>query len=354
MERKTKIGIIGVGGISNVHIAAYQKNPDVELYAFCDIDEEKLRKKGELYGIKRLYTDANEMLAALPELDAVSVCTWNSEHAPCAIAALNAGKHVLCEKPMAVNAELARRMIEAAERNQRVLMVGFVRRFGQDCRLVKDFIDAGALGEIYFAKAKYIRRNGNPGGWFGDRSRSGGGPLIDLGVHVIDLLRYLMGNLKPVSVTAATFDKLGNRPDIKLSSGSYRSETATENPINTVEDFATALIRFENGAVLSVETSFCLNGKDSAEVALYGDKGGVEFEPEMRFYTQQNGYLTDVIPAPAPKFEFKSAFQAEIDNFVSAVRTGSPVLAPAQDGLLLMQILDAAYESARTKREVLL
>ena len=136
MERKTKIGIIGVGGISNVHIAAYQKNPDVELYAFCDIDEEKLRKKGELYGIKRLYTDANEMLAALPELDAVSVCTWNSEHAPCAIAALNAGKHVLCEKPMAVNAELARRMIEAAERNQRVLMVGFVRRFGQDCRLV--------------------------------------------------------------------------------------------------------------------------------------------------------------------------------------------------------------------------
>ncbi len=352
MNGKLKIGIIGVGGISAVHIDAYRHNPHAELYALCDIDAEKLREKGNRYGIERLYTSAEEMLSALPELDAVSVCTWNSAHAPCAIAALNAGKHVLCEKPMAVNAALAGQMLEAARRNRRVLMVGFVRRFGQDCRLVKDFIDAGALGDVYFAKAKYIRRSGNPGGWFGDRSRSGGGPLIDLGVHVIDLLRYLMGGRTPVSVTAAAYNKLGNRPGLKLNTGSYLSETRAEKPVNDVEDFAAAFIRFDDDAVLSVETSFCLNGRDSAEVALYGDRGGVEFEPELTFFTESNGYLTDVTPVPAPGFDFENAFRAEIDSFIDAIRTGAPVQAPAEDGVMLMKLLDAAYESAATGREV--
>lgn len=351
MNNKLKIGIIGVGGISAVHIDAYLHNPRAELYALCDIDEEKLHEKGKRYGIDRLYTSAEEMLSALPELDAVSVCTWNSAHAPCAIAALEAGKHVLCEKPMAIDAERAKQMQEAAERNRRVLMVGFVRRFGRDCRLVKDFIDAGDLGEIYFAKAKYIRRNGHPGGWFGDRSRSGGGPLIDLGVHVIDLLRYLMGNRIPVSVTAATFDKLGNRPALKQQTASYLSETKTEKTVNDVEDFASVFIRFDNGAVLSVETSFRLNGRDSAEVALYGDKGGVEFEPELTFFTERNGYLSDLTPVPSAKFD-GSAFQAEIDNFIDAILTGAPVQSPAEDGVMLMKILDAAYESAATGREV--
>ena len=189
---KLKVGIIGVGGISSVHIAGYKACPDVELYAFCDIDEERLKQKGELHGVTRLFTSAQEMVA-LPELDMVSVCTWNSAHASCTITALNAGKHVLCEKPMALNTEEALAMQDAAKKNGKLLMIGFVRRFGNDCRIVKDFIDAGDFGDIYYAKATYLRRNGNPGGWFGDKSRSGGGPLIDLGVHVIDLCRYLMG-----------------------------------------------------------------------------------------------------------------------------------------------------------------
>lgn len=349
--KKIKIGIIGVGGISQMHINSYRANPNVELYAFCDIDKKRLEEKGKANGITRLFTSAEEM-CALPELDAVSVCTWNSAHAPCAIAALEAGKHVLCEKPMATDAGQAQAMLDAAERSGKILAMGFVRRFGRDCTFAKDFAEAGALGEVYYAKAKYIRRNGNPGGWFGDKSRSGGGPLIDLGVHVIDLLRYLMGNPRPVSVTAAAFDKLGNRSGLKLSPKGYLSETEEIETINNVEDFATVFIQFDNGAVLSVETSFCLNGQDSAEVALYGNRGGIEFEPKLTLYSEQNGYLVDLSPVPNPSLDIDAAFRAEIDDFVNAVQNGTPVKAPAEDGVLLMKILDAAYESARTGREV--
>ena len=205
-----KIGIIGVGTIAAFHIEAYQKNPNVEVYAFCDINEKRLKAMGEKYGVTRLYTDKDEMLK-LEELDAVSVCTWNSAHAPCSIAALKAGKHVLCEKPMAMNADEARAMKQAADESGKLLMIGFVRRFGNDCAVVKDFLDNGEFGDLYFAKATYLRRHGAPGGWFGDKSRSGGGPLIDLGVHVTDLARYLAGNPKPVSVYGVTFNKLGDR-----------------------------------------------------------------------------------------------------------------------------------------------
>ena len=199
MEKKIKVGVIGVGSIAEMHIAGYKADPRVELAAFCDINEERLKEKGERHGVTRLYTDVKDMVAK-EELDAVSVCTWNAAHAPCTIAALEAGLHVLCEKPMAMNVAEAEAMRDAAKRSGKLLMIGFVRRFGNDCAVVQDFINEGYFGDLYYAKATYLRRNGCPGGWFGDKSRSGGGPLIDLGVHVIDLVRYLMGNPKPVSV----------------------------------------------------------------------------------------------------------------------------------------------------------
>ena len=212
---KIKVAVVGVGSISSYHIKNYIANPDVELYAFCDINEERLKLMGEKYGVTRLYTSEAEMLRALPEIDAVSVCTWNSAHAPCTIMALDAGKHVLCEKPMASTLEEAEAMQAAAERNGKLLMIGFVRRFGRDCDLASDLIADGKLGEIYYAKAQYLRRNGHPGGWFGRKEFSGGGPLIDLGVHSIDLVRYLMGKPKAVSVYGSTFLKLGDRSNLK-------------------------------------------------------------------------------------------------------------------------------------------
>jgi len=348
-----KIGIIGVGSISECHIESYKKNPDVELYAFCDINEETLKLKGEKHGITRLFTNLDEMLA-LKEIDAVSVCTWNSEHKSCTIAALKAGKHVLCEKPMSVSKADAEEMQKVAEENGKLLMIGFVRRYGNDCRIVKDFIEADSLGDLYYAKATYLRRNGNPGGWFGDKSRSGGGPLIDLGVHVIDLVRYLMGNPKPVSVYGATFKKLDNRPHIKGKQG-YKSIGAGSKDICDVEDLATALIRFDNGAVLSIEASFSLNiKKDEGTIELFGTKGGAKLSPELEIYNETNNYLTNMSFDADTTMGFDQIFEREINHFVDCVQGKAECIAPACDGIELMGILDAVYESARTGHEVIL
>ena len=159
---KVKIGIIGVGNIAQEHIHAYKQNPYVELYAFCDINPQRLKEMGELHGITRCYTSEREMLDALPELDAVSVCTWNNQHAPCTIMALEAGKNVLCEKPMATSVAEAEKMLETARRCNRLLMIGFVCRFGKDCALMEDFVHSDFFGEMYYAKATYLRRCGNP------------------------------------------------------------------------------------------------------------------------------------------------------------------------------------------------
>ncbi len=350
---KLKIGVIGTGGISAFHLNGYAHNPNVEIYALCDLNEERVRNAAAKYGVTRIFTDMNEMLK-LKEIDAVSVCTWNSAHAPCTIAALNAGKHVLCEKPMAMNAEEAMEMKAAAERNGKLLMIGFVRRYGNDCEIMKDFIDKGYFGEIYYTKATYLRRKGNPGGWFGDKNFSGGGPLIDLGVHVIDLTRYLCGNPRPVSVYGATFQKLLDRRHIKTAAG-YISAEKSENDVCNVEDMATALIRYDNGCVLSVEASFSLNIKrDEGKLEFFGTKAGAKLDPELEIYSEMNDYMTDVKLAAPTALSFDGLFEREINHFVDCILTNTPCRAPAEDGVLLMKILDAIYESARTGHEVLI
>lgn len=352
-NKKIKVGVIGTGNISHEHIKSYIANPNVELYAFCDINPVQLKKMADLYGVERTYTDINEFLK-LDEIDAVSVCTWNSAHAPCAIAALNAGKHVLCEKPMATSAAEAKKMLEAAEKNNKLLMIGFVRRYGNDCKILQDFISTDYFGDIYYAKATYLRRNGNPGGWFGDKSRSAGGPLIDLGVHVIDLTRYLMGNPKPVSVYGATFQKLFNRPNVKGTKG-YNSVSAGQKDICDVEDLASALIRYDNGSVLAIEASFSLNIKsDEGKIQLFGTKGGAKIDPELEMYTEINDYMADVNLTVPTSLDFAGLFQNEIDHYVDCVINGTACKSPATDGIEIMKILDAVYESARTGHEVVL
>ena len=354
MNQPLKIAIVGTGNISNEHIQAYLKNPGVELYAFCDISDKQLALMGERYGITRLYTSEEEMLAALPQLDAVSVCTWNAAHAPCAIMALNAGKHVLCEKPMATCAREAIAMQEAAERNGKLLMIGFVRRYGNDCTLLKDFISKDYFGELYYAKATYLRRNGCPGGWFGNKALSAGGPLIDLGVHVIDLTRYLLGNPKPVSVYGATFHKLGDRRELN-DKKAYLATSNAGQDIFDVEDLATAMIRYDNGAVVSVEASFSLNIKqDEGKIQLFGTKAGAMLDPELEIFTETNGYMSNVQLCTPTALSFDGLFANEIDHFVDCLQNGTPCKSPAEDGVTLMRILDAIYESAQTGHEVLL
>ncbi len=350
---KIKIAIVGVGGISGCHLDGYTNNPDVEVYAFCDINPERLKLMGERYGITRLYTDEDKMLAELPEIDAVSVCTWNNGHAECTIKALNAGKDVLCEKPMAMTVEEAEAMKEAADRNGRLLMLGFVRRYGNDCKTMKDFAEAGTFGEIYYTKAQYIRRHGNPGGWFADINRSGGGCLIDLGVHVIDYVRYIMGGPKPISVYGSTFKKLYNRPGIKSVPG-YVPSGNTAVATCDVEDLAVALVRFDNGAVLNIETSFCLNTTEKNGVEIFGTKGGAKLTDELKLYTEMNGYMVDVDIAADTRPDFTGMFRAEINHFVDCVKNKKPCISTAEDGVVLMKILRGIYESSETGHEVIL
>ena len=233
-------------------------------------------------------------------------------------------------------------------------MIGFVRRFGNDCDIMRDFNSVDYLGDIYYAKATYLRRNGNPGGWFGDMSRSGGGPMIDLGVHVIDFTRYVMGNHKPVSVYAATFKKLFDRSNLKTSK-EYLSAGKSEKDICDVEDLATAMVRYDNGSVLSIEASFSLNIKnDQGRIEFFGTKGGAKLEPELELYTEINGYMADVNLAAKTALEFNGLFENEINHFTDCILNGKECISPAQDGIEIMQILMAIYESAKTGHEVIL
>lgn len=348
---KIKVAVIGVGNIAHSHIQAYLSNPDVELYAFCDINEERLYEMGKIYNVTRLYTEESTMLAELPEIDAVSVCTWNNAHAECSIMALEAGKNVLCEKPMAMNEGQAREMLKASKESGRHLQIGFVCRFEQSVSVIQDFQKHDYFGDFYYAKAVYLRRNGSPGGWFSDKERSSGGPLIDLGVHVIDLTRYLMGNPKPVSVYAVTFDKIKDRPGV-YNPDAYKATSGDQGVFN-VEDLAVALIKYENGAALQVETSYSLNMKeDIYSQELFGTKGGVKLEPQLEFYTDQFGYMVNT--QPAYHFTEDGLFEREINHFIDCIQGKTECIAPAEDGVMIMKILDAIYESAEKGHEVLL
>ena len=354
MENKVRIVMIGAGNIANVHLSAYKSNPDAEIVALCDIDKARLNKTGDLFGIEKRYTDVETMLREV-EADAADVCVWNINHAKCAIAALNAGLHVLCEKPMAYTAGEAEEMVAAAKKAGKLLMVGFVCRFNRDTEIALDFIENGYIGDIYYAKATYLRRHGNPGGWFADKARSGGGPVIDLGVHVLDLTRYLMGCPKPVSVFASTSNRLGPRLDLKNKPGWVPDKSEFDTDVNDVEDFGTALVRYDNGAMVLLETSYDFNGESCGKREIYGTKGGmIVTDKDPKIYTTMNGYLMDLCPQIPESVSGKYSFDAEMQNFTDAILGKAACKAPMEDGVVVMKILDAIYESSRTGHEVLL
>ena len=349
MDRLLRVGIVGTGGISQYHMMGYQALPQqVKVVACCDIDEEKAKKYAQKYGIPAVYTDYQQMFAQ-EKLDAVSVTTWNSAHCEPTIAALKAGIHVLCEKPMALNAVQAQDMLQAAQDSKKLLEVGFVRRFGKDAQAIKDCIDAGVLGDIYYAKAVYLRRRGCPGGWFGDRAFSGGGPLMDLGVHVMDLVRYLAGSPMPVSAYGSTFSGLPLGDD--LDPKAWFIQDGGDHPFD-VEDFTSGVVKFDNGLTLTVEASFNLNIEEDVNyIELFGTKAGIRIDP-FKVYTKLSDAEKKLLPEQPPVFEFEPSFCAEIAHFVDCCRNGTPCRAPAEDGVVLMKMIDAIYQSAKTGKSV--
>ena len=348
-----KVGVIGGGSISEFHINPYIENEKAQLFALCDSNKERLASAGEKYGVTNLYNTYQELLQN-SEIDAVSICTWNNTHAEIAIAALESGKHVLVEKPLSLNVEEALAVEAAVKKSGKILQVGFVRRHGNNTKILKQFIDQDELGEVYYAKASCIRRLGNPGGWFSDSSKSGGGPLLDLGVHMIDICWYLMGKPRPVSVSGNVYTKLGNRSNIENLS--FYKAADYDSSLNDVEDLANALIRFENGASLYVDVSFTLHAKqDELYVKLYGEKGGAEIEPELAMVTEKNNTILNITPQiDSLSFDFVSAFTNEINHFVDCCIAGEGTLAPVEDGVQVMKMLNAVYESAKTGKEIYL
>lgn len=351
MSTKIHIGVIGAGSISEMHLRSYHQHPNVALHAVCDLNAERAAAKAEKYDIPIVYTDYNELLAN-PNIHAVSICTWNNTHAEISIAALRAGKHVLVEKPLCKTVEEALAVEEAVKESGKTLQVGFVRRYASNTRIVKSFMDSGDIGSIYYAKASCIRKLGNPGGWFSDMERSGGGPLIDVGVHVIDLCWYLMGKPKVKSISGNTYTRLGNRSNVEnlrfYKAADYNAEH------NTVEDMANALIRFENGASLLVDVSFTLHAKeDELTVKLYGERGGVELEPELTLITEKHNTILNTTPQiDNLSFDFQAGFQDEINYFIEVCQGHKITLSPVEDGVEIMKILCGVYESSRLGKEI--
>lgn len=352
MQDKIRVGIIGVGSIAQIHIAAYRQIEQVELVAFCDSNPTRLTEMLQTHGITRGYTDVNEMLAN-ETLDAVSVCTWNSAHASCSIAALNHGVHVLCEKPMALNLEEALAMKAAAVANQKLLMVGLVKRFGNDVELIKDLVDNGTLGTPYLAKGKYLRRNGSPGGWFSDTARSGGGPLIDLGVHTLDMMTYLLGSPEPISVYGFTFNTIGPQREIKKVAG-YQSSNQSDQ-VYDVEDYAGAVIRFADEQIVQLEASYSLFiEEDYQKLELFGDQGGIQLGDTLNLATNIAGYMANSTLSIETAFDFEAAFLKEIAHFVQCLQGNAVCKAEADEGIKNMRILDAIYASAVMGHEVVI
>ena len=349
-----RVAVVGLGTIAQTHLEAYRDSEHAQLVAVCDIDAGRAHARAEEYGLEKVFTDYRDLMDD-PEVDAVSICTRNDTHADIIIAALKAGKHVLVEKPMTSTLPEAQAVADAAAASNAVLQVAYVRRFSPNATVLKQFIDAGDLGQIYYAKATCLRRVGNPGGWFADKDLSGGGPLIDLGVHFIDICWWLMGCPSVASVSGSVFHKIGARNNItNLSRYLSADFDPDKQPANPVEDLATALIKFSNGAVMHFDTSYSVHGTDESRVQIFGEKGGAQLEPALQIFTEQHDTLIDMTPVlDSPSFS-AVGYRNEVEHFLATVRGEVEEAAPATHGLELMKIISAIYESSETGREVVL
>jgi len=343
-----KIGIIGAGGIARAnHIPSFQKLSDrCQITAVADIIESRAQAYAKEFGIAQAFPSHTAMLAEA-ELDAVVVSTPNLAHHRCTIDSLNKGLHVLCEKPLAMNGLEAQEMVRVAREAKKVLQVGLQMRFGPEATFLGDYIKAGYMGHIYFARAQALRRRGTPSwGVFIEKDKQGGGPLVDIGVHILDLTLATMGYPKPVSVSAQTWDYIGKEP------GHYNVFGKYDTTKFTVEDFAVGFIRLDNGAVVSLESSFMGNlPGDPFQAQFFGTKAGATIKPwqkELLIYTEQDGQLFDLTPASVGKTDFTLAAAS---SFLDAVEGKAPCLVTGEHGAILNTIFDAMYKSAASGKE---
>lgn len=352
-----KIGVIGCGGIANgKHLPSLSKLEEVDIVAFCDIDIEKAEIAAKNYGVKnaKVYKDYNELLKD-NSIEVIHICTPNSSHKEITVASLDNGKHVMCEKPMAKTTEEAQAMVDAAKRNNKKLTIGYQNRFRADSQYLRKVTQRGDLGEIYYGKAQAIRRRAVPTwGVFLDGEKQGGGPLIDIGTHALDLTLWMMDNYEPESVMGSTFHKLSKKENAANAWGPWDPSKFT------VEDSAFGFIKMKNGATIVLESSWALNSLDvdEAKCALSGTEGGADMKGGLRLHGEDMGELytshIELDNAGVDFYEGEQIDEAEEEARLwieSIIDDTEPTVKP-QEALVVTQILEAIYKSAKTGQVV--
>ncbi len=355
--RKVKIGIVGCGGIANgKHLPAIQKNGNYEIVAFCDIIEEKAVAAKEKYGTAdaRVYTDYSELVKET-ELEAVYVLTPNKSHCAISVAAMKAGKHVMCEKPMAKSYEDAKLMLDTAKETGKLLTIGYQNRYRQDSKYLKTACDNGDLGDIYYARAHAVRRRAVPTwGVFLNEEEQGGGPLIDIGTHALDLTLWMMDNYEAESVTGSVYRKLADQTDQGNAFGDWDPKEFT------VEDAAIGFVKMKNGATIHLEASWALNTLevDEAKTSLCGTKAGADMKDGLRInrvkYNKQSVEKPDLNSSGVAFFSGQGEDAPDIEQrvFYNAITKGDDLIVKPEQAIAVTRILEAIYESARTGKTV--
>ena len=339
--RQLRLAFIGCGGVTKFYLPLLKSFPDVQIVAGCDINPDRLNDVKNDWKVDATFTDWKQMLAEVKP-EAVAVCTPNGLHMQPAIDAAEAGCHVLVEKPMAMTPAECQRMIDAAKRNNVKLQVGFQYRFHAHTEFLTRARDAGEFGNVMFMKCRALRRRGIPNwGVFGQKHLQGGGPMIDIGVHCIEMAHYFMGSPKPVAASGNTWTYLGDKP----------SDVASQWPgwdykTYTVEDLAIGQVRFESGALLQIESSFAAHIKEDVwNFSFMGDRGGGNWDPP-EVYTDRAGTMINSTPGWITNTDFLALFPLKLRNFVNACLHDEPIRAPGEAGLAVQKILDAIYRSA--------
>lgn len=353
MAAKLKAAIIGTGGISVVHQRGYAKSERADLYAICDIKPDVLKAKGDEWKIPedRRFIDYRDLLR-LKEVDCVSVCTPNLLHCEMTVNALRAGKHVLCEKPMAMSGAESQKMNDAARKSGKKLQIGLMNRFRNDANYIRRLRESGELGDVYYARCQAIRRRGVPSwGVFGQLDQQGGGGVIDIGVHMMDLTWWLMGCPQPVAISGQTYRTIGNEPGHAGTFGPWDWKTYT------VEDFAVGLVRFKNGATMSIESGFIANTDKPREAChIVGDKGGAGIEP-LTVQLEREGHLLDCTPNDIEGIDINgrrgyTIHEREVFSFCKAIVENKPVWVPGTQIIWVQKMINGLYQSAKLGREI--
>ncbi len=354
MARLIKVGIIGCGGIAKgKHMPSLKKVKDCEMVAFCDIIPERAEKAAKEYGTPdaKTYTDYKELLKD-SEIEVVHVCTPNRSHSFITVDALEAGKHVMCEKPMAINSAEAKKMLDAANRTGKKLTIGYQSRFRDDAQFLKKETEDNTFGDIYYAKATALRRRAVPTwGVFLNEYEQGGGPLIDIGTHALDLTLWMMNNYKPKYCVGTAYHKLNNDADQANMWGNWDPEKFT------VEDSAFGFVVMENGATIVLESAWALNTLDVREAvtSICGTKAGADMMNGLRINGVRNGrqyVLEPNFKAGGVAFnegtKGESAADREERLWIEAVRNDTQPVTLSEQAYCVTRILEGIYESAKT------